>query len=327
MIFPNQDMNPPFRTDEGALDYNDSIVLLEVIPVRLRALLFLGALLGIPGGSAYGQDAPPGTDIFLAPIALSEDGMEVGDPVNITARPGYDNQPFFSPDGASLLFTSIRHGQADIYRYLFDREKALRVTRTPESEYSPTAMPVTTEFSVVQVEKDQAQRLWAFSDDGEGARLLLEPVKQVGYHVWIDRNRVGLFVLGDPHRLEVADLRTGTTVPVTANIGRCLALVPGSGVVSFMQPAADGEWWIKTFDPDTRRIENLVPAVAESQDYAWTPDGSLLMARDSHLFRWRPGEEGWTEIARFTDPALAGITRLAVSPDGARLALVSDEGS
>ncbi len=31
-----------------------------------------------------------------------------GQPVNLTDRNGYDNQPFFSPDGRSFFYTSYR---------------------------------------------------------------------------------------------------------------------------------------------------------------------------------------------------------------------------
>jgi len=37
------------------------------------------------------------------------------------------------------------------------------------------------------------------------------------------------------------------------------------------------------------------------------------------------GEKEWTEVARFAEPGLQRITRLALSPDGSRLALVSAE--
>src|SRR4051812_38049645 len=68
--------------------------------------------------AAGAQSGPPGTDIFLAPLSVSGAKTTVGTPVNITARAGYDNQPSFTPDGRSILFTSIRAGgQSDIYRY------------------------------------------------------------------------------------------------------------------------------------------------------------------------------------------------------------------
>lgn len=42
--------------------------------------------------------------------------MVVGAVSNITNTPGYDNQRFFTPDGETLFYTSIRVGaaQADI---------------------------------------------------------------------------------------------------------------------------------------------------------------------------------------------------------------------
>src|SRR5256885_6703718 len=85
--------------------------------------------------------APPDTEIFLA--SFSGEGARVGRPLNITNSPGYDNQPSFTPDGRSILFTSIRDGgtQTDIYRYVVATGTTSRVTHTPESEYSPTVTP------------------------------------------------------------------------------------------------------------------------------------------------------------------------------------------
>src|SRR5580765_3976308 len=93
---------------------------------------------------------PPDTEIFLAPLSTANGTVlaplstangtvTVGAPTNITHNPGYDNQPSFTPDGRSVLFTSIRGGaQTDIYRYDIAAATLARVTDTPEGEYSPT---------------------------------------------------------------------------------------------------------------------------------------------------------------------------------------------
>lgn len=61
---------------------------------------------------------PPATDIYLADLRVARGRVTVDAPVNVTARPGYDNQPFFLPDGRAFLYTSVREdSQADIYRY------------------------------------------------------------------------------------------------------------------------------------------------------------------------------------------------------------------
>ena len=49
-----------------------------------------------------GQTAPPSTDIFLVDVLKRGGQLALGTPVNITFRPGYDNQPSFTPDGKSL---------------------------------------------------------------------------------------------------------------------------------------------------------------------------------------------------------------------------------
>src|SRR3982751_2091134 len=54
--------------------------------------------------------APPDTEIYLAPLKTANGTFELGAPIDITNNPGYDNQPFFTPDGAGILFTSMRPG-------------------------------------------------------------------------------------------------------------------------------------------------------------------------------------------------------------------------
>ncbi len=69
----------------------------------------VGFMMTVYGVRSAGGQAPPATDIFLAPLSISStDGRPtIGKPVNITSRPGYDNQPAFTPDSRSILFTSI----------------------------------------------------------------------------------------------------------------------------------------------------------------------------------------------------------------------------
>ena len=69
---------------------------------------------------------------------------------------------------------------------------------------------------------------------------------------------------------------------------------------------------------------SLTPALAGVEDYAWLPSGRLLMAKDSKLFAIVPlKDKDWQEAADFSKAGLKGITRIAVSPKGNRIAVVA----
>jgi hypothetical protein len=215
-----------------------------------------------------------------------------------------------------------------------------RVTNTPEGEFSPTVMPGGKYISVVRVEADSTQRLWRLADrDPKGeTSVMLPDVKPVGYHAWIDEHTVALFVLGErgqPATLQVADTQSGKAQVVASNIGRSLQRTP-SGAISFVQrEAASGD------TPPALMVKQLLTATAPGQGsvtveplvkppsgatdpyLAWTPDGTLLVAVNSILYRWRPGEMGWTAVANLGAFGLREVSRLAVSPKGDRLAIVA----
>src|ERR1700752_223816 len=260
----------------------------------------------------WGQAAapPPDTEVFLAPLSIKGDTVEIGTPVNISNSPGYDNQPSFTPDGAAVLFTSVRGDRkpdpvnpaatgSDIYRFDIAAGKLSQLTKTPESEYSPTVTPDGRHISVIRVEADQTQRLWQFGMDGTQPELVLRDVKPVGYHAWASETTLALFVLGQqgqPATLQVADARTGQSQVVATGIGRSLQRI-ARGSISFVSrsPAAEGQKPVLTIselDAATRQVRPLVdvPAGATDVDTAWTPEGFLLATVQSQLFQWRRGD-------------------------------------
>jgi dipeptidyl aminopeptidase/acylaminoacyl peptidase len=275
---------------------------------------------------------PPDTEIFLASLSAGASGVTVGDPANITSSPGYDNQPSFTPDGRAILFTSIRGGtQTDIYRYDIASRVTSRVTNTPEGEYSATITPDGAHISVIRVEADQTQRLWRFTVDGRQPEVVLATVKPVGYHAWADEDTLALFVLGQPATLQLANVRSGESRVIVSGIGRSLQRIPGRGTISFVErkaaadPAAAPTLFVRELDPKTGQSSPLVDAVAGAReaDLAWTPDGLLLMADKDVLYGWRRGEREWRKVADLAALGLRGVSRMAVSAAGDRIAFVA----
>jgi len=288
------------------------------------ASLRYGPLVGLLASVAQAQT---GTDIYLARLSRSGEAVAVAAPSNVTNRPGYDNQPAFTPDGRAMLFTSIREDrQADVYRYDLDDRTTTRLTRTPEGEYSPTVTPDGAHFSVIRVEADSAQRLWQFRMDGSAPELVLTEVKPVGYHAWGNARTLALFVLGNPPTLRIADVGTGSVAVVAERIGRSLHKVPGAEAISFLHRTGPEPYDIKAIDLESRVIRSVAPAVEGNEFYAWLPDGSLIMGSGSKLLTRAPASQRWVEAADLAPHGVAGISRLAVNSDGGWLAIVAEDG-
>jgi tricorn protease-like protein len=267
--------------------------------------------------------APSASDIFIVELASRSGKMKLGLPVKITSWVGYNNQPSFTSDGASILYTSIRDKQADIYRYDIRDSVSTQITKTPESEYSPTLMPDGKSISVIRVEADNTQRLWRFPLAGGAPALILEKIKPVGYHWWLDDHTLALFILGKPNTLQLVDTRTEKAETIAENPGRILRRVPHENKLSFVHKVSDQEWIIKAYDLESRKTTELIKTFAGVEDYAWTPTGDLLMAKDAKLFVRKKSDWAWQEVADFSKAGLKTITRIAVSPKGDRIAFVA----
>jgi hypothetical protein len=301
----------------------------------LRIVSRVVTLVVVGGTSLLAQAAPPSTDIFLAPVRMERGQLVVGKPVNVTNRPGYDNQPSFTPDSRALLFTSVRaDAQADIYRYDLQTKSITRVTSTPESEYSATVFGDGGRFSVIRVEADSTQRLWSFHLDGSDPRLVFEGIKPVGYHAWVDSTTVAMFLLGRPNALALADTRGGPPDTLARDVGRSLLPLPKGDGFSFLQHAKDSSWILTAVDvrgSGRERRTVLMPLVrmAAGADYiTWLAPAVAIAGAGSKLLIWRGSEKSaqWAELADLTKAGLLHISRLALSPDHHWLAIVAEPG-
>jgi dipeptidyl aminopeptidase/acylaminoacyl peptidase len=300
---------------------------------------------------ALGQQAAPvvNTEIYLADFAALKAAGPTGAVTltNISNSPDYDNQPSFTPDSKSILFSSKRDGtQYDIYRYDLATKALTQVTHTPENENSPLVTPDGKTFSVVRTEMDKTQRLWRFNLDGSNPQLILENVKPVGYHAWIDATHVALFVLGanrEPATLQIVDTTTGKSEVVDTNIGRTLALNPRTRGVTFVSKKAT-PWMIDEVQAD-RSVRPLLPlgdATSSVEDFVWEPaftDPRAIYAKNGQLWGVSRSTTDNQAAKMVIDlksptldltalsPTLAGITRitrLAISPDGKWIAIVAE---
>ncbi|RNI27265.1 hypothetical protein EFA69_14025 [Rufibacter immobilis] len=288
-----------------------------------RGLFILGMGACATSGMAQGI---PDTEIFLVSLKPHKQGLQVGTPVNFTQRTGYDNQPSFSPDGKTVLYTSQRDGkQTDIYQYSISSKQTVQLTATPEAEYSPLVMPDGKRFSVV---RGKEQHLWQFplKPGSSQPGVVLELDQLIGYHVWYNQDTllVAAFRGQPPMALYLTVPAAKTEVKMEESIGRSLHRVPGKKAISYLVPLSDSLGEIKQMDLKTGSRETIIQTLPGSQDFAWTPDGRLLMAQGAKLYFYRPGtDRRWQEVADFSQQGIKNITRLALSLNGRHLAFVA----
>jgi hypothetical protein len=233
-----------------------------------------------PPPTAPPPAAAPDTDIFIADLHTSGGTGAGGAPRNLTARPGYDNQPAFLPDGTALLYVARDDstGTTDVWRVDLATGSHARVTATPEAEYSPTPLADGSGFSAIRVEAPHAegeaftesQRLFKYGYDGGPVGALLAGVRRVGYHAWIDASRVALFIVGNdeskvPHSLVLADITNATITPLGRDIGRSLGRSP-EGRVTFVDQTRPSHWTVATIAPGDTAATPLVPVPAGPAD-------------------------------------------------------------
>ena len=177
--------------------------------------------------------AQPATDVYLFGLKAVDNLLTVSNPVNISNNRGYDNQPSFTKNGQEVLFTSTRNGQTDIVRYNIRTNRKTWLIDTEGSEYSPLQIGSTQTFSAILLEEDGTQLLYKYNmRSGKGEVLV--PDLKIGYHSWIDRNRLLSFVLGDPPTLQLSYLKDGKNRVLDSTIGRSLHPIPGKSLMSYV---------------------------------------------------------------------------------------------
>lgn len=301
-----------------------------------RILLALSAGAGVLAACATAvpvepvvESSPPSTDVVVFDVYPHGDHLHVGSLVRITERDGYDNQPSFL-DEDRIVFSSIRGGEAsNIIGYSVAGDTLEPVTDTPESEYSPTPVPSGDALSVVRVEMDGvSQHLVRIPLDGGPPERLLPHVDDIGYHAWLDEERVALYRLGEPATLHLANIVTGEVGLVAQDVLPVLRQVPGDPSVSFAQRDADGLVQIRLLEGESGDVVTVTSTPGNTAEHAWLSSATLLSLHDGVVYRYRGGGDvPWDPILEDLREVLGDFTRLATSPSGMRWAVVVGHGS
>jgi dipeptidyl aminopeptidase/acylaminoacyl peptidase len=276
----------------------------------------------------------PVTDIYLLDMKVKKGKYSFSNPIKINDWHGYNNQPYFTPDGKSIYYVSYRDKQADIYRYDIDSKKTSQFTNTPEDEYSPKLTPDGKNISVVRVMKDSAQQLWEFPLDGEKPVQILKRLDSIGYYCWV-KDKIATVNVPEPMNLQINDTDRFVFRDVffgkKTNVGRSLQKMKSNALLYIQKPTSknDSIFWIYKLSGPFYKIkhEKIVATLPNSEDFALGPKNTIFMGHLGKLYKYQIGKDkDWIEIADFSGIPYKNFYRLAINEKGDKIAIVAYEG-
>ncbi|MGI2258914.1 TolB family protein [Shewanella sp. GXUN23E] len=278
-----------------------------------------------------------GLDIFLYPLSFADNQWQVGTPIPLTDRPGYDSQPAFTADSKALLFSSDRSGRyTDIYQIDLADKRVSQLTRTPdEGEFSPTPLPGTDGIRYVVEQGIPHQSVWQQQAQQPRSRAINSYIPtgyyashpQLGTLLWA---RYGYNLYFEPTGEQADEGHF-----VAAGVGRSLHAIPNAPAFSFIHKRHDGQLWVTRFEPHSGSQSQVIALSPGSEDISWSSNGWIFhtAAQGLMAYKYNPdiptGLRQWQQIMPLNAPAdgYQAPNRLAISPDDRWLAIVWQRSS
>lgn len=265
----------------------------------------------------------PETDLWLFKLKTVEKKITLGEGKNITARKGYDNQPYFTPDGKSILYVSTREdNQADIYRYDLGKQQAVQLTKTKESEYSPNYTPDGKTISCVAVEADSIQRLWLYNLDGTVKQCYNEGIDSIGYYSWLGHDTLLYYKLTEPHSLRMF-IETGKADKwLCYSPSRAFKPTEGNQFIYAIKDSTTIQY--RSYDPVIRRSTEYANHKSVSEDFIWNRDFGLIKSEGTQLLNYNAVSKTWSVLLDFGPAGIKKITRFAFDPKNKSVVVVDN---
>ena len=287
----------------------------------IKPLLFLATLLSF--SVSYSQS---NSEIFVMDLEFSETDFTISNFRNISNNEGYDSQPSFY-DNVTILSARTNKKSTDIAKYLLLRKSYIWVNNpTTGGEYSPQRIPNNSNISAVRLDTTGLQRLYNYDIGTKTSSLLIENL-QVAYYAFYDSNKILSAVLSDNQLdLVISNLQEKTNDTIVVNVGRSIHNVPNTKE-TMSYTSVNEEKNFDIYQLDLKSLESFFVAQLPIgiQDHIWLNESTILIGSRDKLFLLDLfGNGDWKQVADLSEYQIKDITRLAISPDGKKLAIVGE---
>lgn len=269
------------------------------------------------------QAQMPNTDLWLFKIETNKQKQPaVTNPLNITKREGYDNQPSFSSDAKRIYYVSVRDDkQADIYYYDIKGKKNIQLSKTKESEYSPVITPDEKYISSVVVEKDSAQRIH-FINPLTGADESKFDFDSVGYYSFLNADTVIYYKLTAPHSLRYFVKKTGEDKWLGNSPARTFKAIDRHTLLYGLKDSAKVTFY--KYDFILHRAVKYCEYPSANEDVIWHADYGLVKSEASRLLRYNETRKEWALLFDLSVFGVKKITRFNFDPKNKYLVVVDN---
>ena len=274
----------------------------------------------------FGMNAQINTEVYLFDIDTVNGKIALNNMRNVSNNDGYDNQPSFAFE-ETLLFSGNNNGQTDIAQYYIkDHSRSWLNNKTLGGEYSPQKLPIGEDVASVRLDTNGLQRLYLYHQDYNEPKMILEDL-QVAYFFFYTANLVVSSVLGnDGLDLVISDIAEKKNDTLLVNVGRSIHGVPYGKYVSYtaINEEKNHDLYLLDIDDDLESYFVCQLPIGV-QDYTWLNEGLIIIGSRNKLYVFDILEDPeWREWASLEEYQISNITRLAVSPNGTKLAVVAE---